>query len=124
MEACMDTILMEGMRFYGYHGVLAEEKALGQKFIVDAVLFLPLQKAGRSDNLNDTVNYSAVYDCIREIVTGKPYNLLEALAERICEEIFRCSPLISRITLRLRKPEAPINGSFDSVGVEIERDRL
>jgi dihydroneopterin aldolase len=123
-EACMDKIIIEGMRFYGYHGVLAEEKALGQKFTVDAVLYLPLRKAGQSDSLEDTVNYAAVYDRIRDIVTGTPYNLLEALAERLCEEIFECSPLISRITLRLRKPEAPINGLFDSVGVEIDRDRL
>jgi dihydroneopterin aldolase len=114
---------MENMRFYGYHGVLAEEKALGQRFIIDAVLYLPLQAAGRSDDLNDTVSYSAVYDRIKSIVTGERYNLLEALAERLCADIFKGNPPVQKIVLRIRKPEAPIDGIFDSVGVEIERVR-
>lgn len=111
------------MRFYGYHGVLAEEKALGQKFVVDAALYLPLQKAGRSDDLNDTVNYGAVYDRIKSIVIQERFNLLEALAERICGEIFAMAPPVQKIVLRIKKPEAPIDAIFDHVGVEIERDR-
>lgn len=119
----MDKILMENMRFYGYHGVMAEEKTLGQQFIIDATLFLPLQKAGRSDDLNDTVNYAAVYNRIRDIVTKERYDLIEALAERLCEDIFAVSPLVQKIVLKVKKPQAPLGGIFDFVGVEIERDR-
>jgi dihydroneopterin aldolase len=119
----MDKIIMENMRFYGYHGVIEEEKLLGQHFFVDAELYLPLRKAGASDDLNDTVNYAAVYDRIRDIVTGERYNLLEALAERICAEVLKGHPMIEKIVLRIRKPEAPIHGIFDNVGVEIERAR-
>jgi 7,8-dihydroneopterin aldolase/epimerase/oxygenase len=119
----MDKILMENMCFYGYHGVLAEEKTLGQKFILDTELYLPLQKAGLSDDLKDTANYGAVYNIIRDIVTKEKFNLLEGLGERITAEIFSQTPLVQRIVLRIKKPEAPIDGIFDYVGIEIERDR-
>ena len=120
----MDKILMDNMCFYGYHGVMPEEKTLGQKFILDACLYLPLQKAGVSDDLNDTVNYAAVYSLIEHIVTKEQFNLLEALGERITSDIFAANPLVAKIILRIKKPEAPINGIYDYVGIEIERDRV
>lgn len=120
----MDKIIMQNMSFYGYHGVLAEEKTLGQKFFLDAVLYLPLHKAGQSDDLNDTVNYGAVYSLIESIVTKEQFNLLEGLGERITREIFSMNPLVQKIILKIKKPEAPINGIFDYFGIEIERDRV
>lgn len=119
----MDKILLSNMCFYGYHGVLPEEKTLGQKFYVDVELQLPLEKAGQTDDLDETVNYAAVYDAIRDIVTKERFNLLEALGERLCYEIFRRHPLVRKIKLRIRKPNAPIPGVFDWAGVELERDR-
>lgn len=119
----MDKILMENMCFYGYHGVMAEEKTLGQKFMLDAVLHVPLQKAGLSDDLNDTVDYGAVYALISDIVTKENFDLIEALAERICTEVLARCQTVQKIVLRVKKPEAPINGIFSYVGVEIERER-
>lgn len=119
----MDKILMENMCFYGYHGVLPEEKTLGQKFILDAVLYLPLKKAGLTDALSDTVNYGAVFSLIENCVTKERFNLIEGLGERITSDIFSQNPLVQKIVLRIKKPEAPINGIYDYVGIEIERDR-
>lgn len=119
----MDKIIMENMGFYGYHGVLQEEKTLGQKFFIDAYLYLPLKKAGETDNLNFSVNYSDVYEIIRDIVTNNKFDLLESLAERICSEIFTAFPLAQKLQIRVKKPEAPVSGLFDYFGVEIERER-
>lgn len=119
----MDKILMENMSFYGYHGVLKEEKILGQKFFIDAVLCLPLEKAGETDDLSFSVNYGAVYEIIKEIVTKERFALIEALAERVCREILSSYPLVQKILLRVKKPEAPVEGIFDYFGVEIERSR-
>lgn len=83
----MDEIIMENMAFHGYHGVLKEEKVLGQRFYVDAKLYLDLKKAGESDNLNDTVSYAEVYKIIEHIMTKEKFELLEALAHKICNEI-------------------------------------
>jgi dihydroneopterin aldolase len=119
----MDKIIIKKMSFYGYHGVLPEEKALGQKFNLDIELHLPLRKAGQSDSLGDTVSYAAVYGTIRDIVVSGRFGLIEALGERICEEVFAHYPLVQKIVLRVEKPNAPIDGFFDYAGIEIERDR-
>jgi dihydroneopterin aldolase len=119
----MDKIIMENMGFYGYHGVLKEEKTLGQKFFVDAYLYLSLKKAGETDNLNLSVNYGEVYETIKGIVTNERFDLLEGLAERICSEIFSSYPLVQKLLIRIKKPEAPVSGIFEYFGVEIERER-
>jgi dihydroneopterin aldolase len=119
----MDRILMENMGFYGYHGVLEEEKKTGQKFFVDAKLYLPLKKAGETDDLNFSVSYAEVYETIKEIVEKERFNLLEGLAERICSEIFIKYISVQKIFVRIRKPEAPVAGIFDYFGVEFERER-
>lgn len=56
-----DTILLKGLVFHGYHGVLEEERRLGQKFVVDIEASADLARAGQTDDLADTVNYAAVY---------------------------------------------------------------
>lgn len=119
----MDKIIMKNMCFYGYHGVLPEEKVIGQKFILDATLYLPLAKAGQSDNLNDTADYGYVYNVIKNIVTTQKFDLIECLGESICTGIFAAAPLVQKLVLTVKKPEAPINGIFDYVAIEIERDR-
>lgn len=119
----MDRIIMENMAFHGRHGVLPEEKALGQKFFVDGVLYLDLRKAGETDDLQYTVSYAEVYELIRKVVQEEQYDLLEAVAENICRRVLEAHPLVRKVGVRIRKPEAPVPGIFDSFGVEIERER-
>ena len=119
----MDKIIMKGLIFYGYHGALKEEKELGQRFIVDAKLYIDLKKAGKTDDLDHTVNYKDIYETIKEIVENEQYNLLEALAERICGDILNSFDAIQRIDVKIRKPETPVAGIFDYFAVQIERGR-
>lgn len=119
----MDKVVLVGMEFYGYHGCLPTEREQGQRFVVDAELFLELRQAGKSDALQDTVNYADVFEQIRRIVEGEPKQLIEAVAERIAETVLREFPPIQRILLTLHKPEAPIPGKFRDVAVTIERAR-
>lgn len=119
----MDKIIMENMAFYGYHGVLEEEKKLGQKFFIDAHLFLSLKKAGETDDLTYSVSYAEVYESIKKIVEEERYNLLEALGERISNEILLSYSMIEKVFVRIKKPEAPVAGIFDYFGLEIERER-
>ena len=119
-----DEILLEGMRFYAYHGVNPEERALGQRFIVDIVLAVDLRSAGQSDELVDTVSYSAVYKLVRQIVEGEPRQLIEAVAEEIAAAILTRFPHVTRVTATVRKPEVPMKGSMlDAAGVRIRRSR-
>jgi len=112
------------MIFYGYHGVLEAERTLGQRFIVDVSMDLDLEPAGRSDTLDLTVNYALVYDLVREVVTGPPRQLIEAVAEEIAERILAEHRQIDNVRVRIRKPEVPIPGSvLGSSEVRIERAR-
>ena len=116
----MDKILLKNMSFYGYHGVLEEEKRLGQRFYVDVTLFLNLQKAGASDDLQDTVNYARVYALTEEIVTGKKFYLLEAVAKTICTRIQEQFPEVKGVRVAVRKPSVPIAGVLDYTEVTLE----
>src|SRR4051794_3690089 len=119
-----DEILLEGMRFYAYHGVNPEERALGQRFTVDVVLAVDLRRAGQSDELAHTGSYSAVYKVVRGIVEGEPRQLIEAVAEEIAAMILTDFPLVARVTVTVRKPEVPMKGSMlDAAGVRITRSR-
>ncbi|QSX08524.1 dihydroneopterin aldolase [Alkalibacter rhizosphaerae] len=117
----MDKIIMKNLGFYGYHGVLEEEKRLGQRFFVDAVLHLDLSVAGKTDDLNKTVHYGLVYETIKKQVEEKRYDLIEALGENICKDVLKEFPNIIKIVVQIRKPQAPVVGLFDYMAVELER---
>ena len=119
----MDAIHIKNMVFYGYHGVKSEENSLGARFEVDVSLFTDLTDALQSDKLSDTINYNDVYNQVEQIVTEKKYYLIEALAGEIIRQLFENFHAISRIEVRVRKPNAPIRGVFDTVEVEICRER-
>jgi dihydroneopterin aldolase len=120
----MDKILMNNLGFYGFHGVMEEEKTLGQKFFVDLEMRLDLSEAGKSDRVEQTVSYAEVYDDVKYFVESARYNLIEALAENICNMLLAKYPELMEVMVRVKKPEAPIRGIFDYVGVEIRRVRI
>jgi len=116
----LDKIIMCGMSFYGYHGVLPQERELGQVFEVDVELFLDLRSAGESDDPEMTVSYADVYEVVRRVVTGRPYNLIEAGAEAIAARLLAGFPM-REVLVRVKKPAAPVPGHFRYMGVEIRR---
>jgi dihydroneopterin aldolase len=118
-----DSITLENMAFYGFHGSDPSESKLGGRFFVDVELATDLSEPGKSDRLEDTVNYEHVYQIIRDHVEGKRFNLLEALGQRIADRVLADFPAVSRVTVRVRKPSVPIRGILDYTEVEIVRDR-
>jgi dihydroneopterin aldolase len=115
----MDRILMEGMAFFGRHGVFPAERELGARFSVDVVLEGDLSGGGRSDRLEDTIDYARAFELVREVVEGEPCHLLEAVATRIADRLLEL-PLVSRAIVRVHK-RPPLPGEFRSFGVEISR---
>jgi 7,8-dihydroneopterin aldolase/epimerase/oxygenase len=109
--------------FYAYHGVLTDEQNLGGKFDVDVDLHCDLTRGARSDHLQDTVNYERVYDCIRSLVLDKKHFLLESLAGSIGKGILKNFTKVLSVTVRVRKPGAPVRGVIDHVEVEITEMR-
>jgi 7,8-dihydroneopterin aldolase/epimerase/oxygenase len=119
----VDKIFVNQMEFYGYHGVFPEENRLGQRFVVDLEVELNLADAGRTDNLDYSVNYGELYKVCKEVVEGKPYKLVEAIAENIASQILNRFSEIQFCTIKVYKPDPPIPGHYQSVAVEIRRGR-
>ena len=109
--------------FYAYHGVLTDEQNLGGKFDVDVDLHCDLTRGAKSDHLQDTVNYERVYDCIRRLVLDKKHLLLESLASSIGKGILKNFSKVNSVTIRVRKPGAPVRGVIDHVEVELTETR-
>ena len=118
-----DRILLRDLRFFGFHGVLPEEAVLGQRFRVDITAELDLSEAGRNDDLTKTVHYGELAMLVEKIGTTQRYQLIEALAEAIAVAIFETYPPIERLTVRITKPEAPVQLATGIIAIEIERSR-
>lgn len=120
-----DRLSLIGMRFEGRHGVLPDEKATPQPFEVDVVLHADLAPAAERDDLAATVDYAALFDRVRAIVEGRSFDLIEALAGRVAQDMLAATPAerVSAVEVRVRKPEAPIDGAFETVEAAIVRRR-
>ena len=90
---------------------------------MDVFLRLSLERAGKSDALEDTVDYAAVFRDVRAVVEGKPGNLIESLAERIAEGLLEGYPPVDSLRVTVHKPGAPLGGKFRDAAVTIERQR-
>jgi dihydroneopterin aldolase len=119
----VDKILLKDIKLYGYHGVLPEEREKGQYFYIDVELSVDLTQAGRTDELTNTVDYSKIYDIIVSVNKNNKFRLIETLAHIISQEILSTYEIIKDITVQVRKPDAPIDGDFGWMGVEIKRSR-
>lgn len=119
-----DKITLKGMSFYGYHGVLPEEKFLGQRFLVDVTVYLDLYSAGHKDSIQESIDYTKIYILVKHIVEGEKFNLIEALAERIAGSVLEQFKAVQQVTVTVTKPEVPIAGILSGVQVEITRRQL
>lgn len=117
----MDQIRIENLRIYARHGVYHEENEKGQNFYINAVLETDTSKAGILDDLDLSTNYGEVCAFLNGFVKEHTYKLIETVAERAAEAVLLRFPLVRRITLEVRKPEAPIPLPFESVSVKITR---
>ena len=115
------VIEVRGLELRGFHGALEEEQREGQRFVFDVTLVA--HDAGvRSDQLADTVDYTAVVARIREISEGRRFNLIEALAATIADDLLQRFP-VSRVRVRVRKPEVKLDAPAEFTAATVERSR-
>ncbi len=116
-----DLISLKGMVFYGYHGVNDSEKQDGQSFVVDVDLGLNLHNAGQTDLLRDTIDYSAVYKVVENIMKGPSKNLLEHLAEIVADAILK-EWQMNYVIVQIAKPNVQIRDAvLQGTSVRIRR---
>ena len=93
----LDEIRIRGLRIFAHHGVFPEETRLGQKFLLDLTMYLDTRSAGVSDDLDRSVNYGEVSAFMTAYMQEKPYNLIEAAAENLAEELLLRYPLLAGV---------------------------
>lgn len=111
-------VLLEGLTFYAYHGVLPQETKVGNEFTVDLRLYVDFERASRSDELDGTVNYAEVFQTVKEEM-NRPSRLLEHVCGRIGRRLLADFQLIEVAEVRLCKRNPPMGADVRRVGVEM-----
>jgi dihydroneopterin aldolase len=118
----VDRIILQGMSFQGRHGVRPAEREHAQEFRVDVEVDCDLSEPGRTDRLEDTIDYTKVHAIAREVVEGEPTKLLEAVAARIAERVLGL-PRAAAVSVRVAKRPASMQ-PIDAAAVHINRTRV
>ena len=114
------TIELYGIELHGRHGVLEEERAHGQRFLVDLELDLADEQAAAGDRIEDAVDYREVLAVVVEIAEGRRFDLLETLAATVGDTLLARFPLAG-VRVRVRKPDVVLDRPVDHAAVVVER---
>lgn len=120
-ELELDEIRIDGLEVFARHGVYTEERVNGQTFVVNAVLYTDIHKAGQEDDLQSTTDYGGVCRFIADWMQDNTYRLLEAVAEKLSAAILLKYALIAAVELEIKKPQAPIPLPFECVSLKVYR---
>jgi dihydroneopterin aldolase len=118
-----DRIEIRDLRVTGVHGVLPEERDRAQPFALDIVAWLDMDAAQQSDDLDDTVDYGVLAQAAADIVGGRSYRLLEALAGRLASALLITDPRLEAVEVTVRKLRPPLALDVGSTGVRVRRAR-
>ena len=116
----MDKIRVLNLKIPGRHGIYEFEKEKDYLFEVDLEVHKSLRQAGVTDKVKNTIDYNDLILFTIDIFRSKDCNLIETVAESICEGIIKNFP-VKKVIVKIRKPHAPIPAEFDTVEVEIIR---
>ena len=117
----MDKIRIEDLQIYAHHGVYPKENEIGQNYYISVELETDTRRAGVMDDLNLSTNYGDVCRFLHSFLTTHTYKLIETAAERAAEKLLLTFPHVRRVTMEVKKPEAPIPFPFRTVSVRITR---
>lgn len=104
----MDNILVKDLEVYAYHGVLEEEKKVGQLFLVSFQTFFDLRDSSRRDDLMLSISYADLCQTVKSFMTSHTYDLIETVAEGIARTLLLTYDKIEKVSVTLKKPDAPI----------------
>ena len=113
-------IILDKIKIFGFHGVYEEEKNNGQNFEIDIILTVEVSTFLK-DDIKSVINYSDIFEEVKNIFNTKKFNLIEVLAYNIANSINQKFDIKTTKVL-ISKPNAPMNGNIKSVKVEVELD--
>lgn len=118
----MHTIILKNVKVYTNHGCLDEEAAIGSEYRVDLEVMANLSKSAQTDDLKDTVDYVSLNRIIVEEMEIRS-KLLEQVAQRILDRIFKEEQLVEKAHVKVAKINPPIGGDVASVVISMEQSR-
>ncbi|MFC2439277.1 dihydroneopterin aldolase [Segatella maculosa] len=118
MKIKNSCIFLNGLRFHAFHGVMPQERLTGNDYRVDLKINFPLEKAVGSDNVDDTLNYATVYTAVKEEI-DVPSQLIERVAYRIADRLFRTFKAINEVEIKVEKCNPPMGADCEGAGVEL-----
>lgn len=122
MTIAQSSIRLHEMRFYAYHGVMAQERRVGGDYVVSLSVDTDLSVPVVSDRVEDTLNYAALYDVVaREMAI--PSQLLEHVAGRIGQGVLDTFPQVTALTIEVRKVNPPMGADCQGASVELKVKR-
>ncbi len=113
----MDTVFIKGLKIEGCHGVNDSEKVSAQPFIIDIAIGYEMHKAAVADDIDQAVNYANVAKIVTDVVKNNSYNLIEKLATECAFTVMDRIPAVQTLEITVNKPQAPMKGEFETVGV-------
>jgi 7,8-dihydroneopterin aldolase/epimerase/oxygenase len=116
------VIRLSGIKVFAHHGVLPEEHAIGQEFVVDVAVELDIERAAHDDDLASTMDYGILAESIHRRVARERWNLIERVADRVVDLVFE-DERVRAVEVTVHKPRAPIPVEFDDVSVTLRRSR-
>ena len=114
----MDQIIIKDLEVFANHGVFEAENILGQKFLVSVTMDTDFSVAFATDGIENTINYGQVAMDIADFMTKRTYKLIETCARELAYHLILTYEAISKITIEIKKPWAPIGLSLDTVSVK------
>jgi dihydroneopterin aldolase len=117
-----DRIELRGLTVRGRHGVFDHERANGQDFVIDIIVWTELADAAASDDLADTYDYGTLAQRAADIVAGPPRNLIETVGAEIADFVMD-DERVHAVEVTVHKPQAPIPQQFADVAVVVRRSR-
>jgi dihydroneopterin aldolase len=118
----MGIIKLKNIRCFAYHGCLVEEGKIGSDYLVNLTVFTDLKKSSATDTLSDTADYVDLNRIVVEEMAIRS-KLLEHVAKRIINRIFKELSVIQKIKVAVSKLNPPIGGDVESVIIEIKESR-
>lgn len=118
-----DCIIIDDLTAFANHGVLPEEKTMGQKFLISLKLYMDIYPAAKNDDITKSVDYAEVCAFITEFTKKNRCRLIEAAAVSIADELLMRYRSITKVEITLKKPWAPIGLPVNQVAVHAERSR-
>jgi dihydroneopterin aldolase/2-amino-4-hydroxy-6-hydroxymethyldihydropteridine diphosphokinase len=123
MKDGMGIIKIQGLKVYAYHGVLPEEQAQGQTFVLNLEMEQSIEAAARTDDLEKTTDYGRAAVLVSDWMTEHTSKLIETVAAGLCRMLLETFPLVQRVTVEVQKPRAPIPLEFETVSVTASMGR-